>query len=43
MADTIPRFLQLHGVTRVNRNEMIWQVKEAILRGGANILDFHIG
>ena len=36
----IPRFLQLHGVTKVNRHEMIWRVKEALLRAGADILDF---
>jgi hypothetical protein len=38
----IPRFLQLYGITRVNRNEMIWRVKEAILKGDAYILDFHM-
>ena len=38
----IPKFLQLHGVTRVNRQEMITRVKEAILQGGAYITDFHM-
>ena len=38
----IPRFLQLHGVTRVNRHEMISRVKEAILQGGGDIIDFHM-
>lgn len=38
----IPKFLQLHGVTRVNRQEMISRVKEAILQGGGYITDFHL-
>jgi len=38
----IPKFLQLKGVTRVNRHEMIYRVKEAILSGGGYILDFHM-
>ena len=37
----IPGFLQLQGVTRVNRHEMISRVKEAILKGGGHILDYH--
>jgi hypothetical protein len=38
----IPRFLQLTGVTKVNRHEMISRVKEAILRGGGYVTDFHM-
>lgn len=38
----IPRFLQLHGITRVNRQEMISRVKEAILQGGGYITDFRM-
>ena len=38
----ILRCLQLHGVTRVDRHEMISRVKDAILQGGAYITDFHM-
>jgi hypothetical protein len=38
----IPRFLQLKGVTRVGRHEMISRVRDAILQGGGYILDFHM-
>lgn len=38
----VPKFLQLSAVTRVNRQEMISRVKEAILHGGGYILDFHL-
>src|SRR5687768_10364611 len=42
LVEMIPRFLQLHGVTKVDRHEMISRVKEAILQGGGYILDFHM-
>ena len=38
----IPNFLQLKGVTKVTRHEMISGVREAILEGGGYILDFHM-
>ncbi len=38
----IPRFLQLKGVTRVARHEMISRVRDAILEGGGYIIDFHM-
>ena len=38
----IPNFLQLHGFTRIDRQEMISRVKEAISTGGGYILDFHM-
>ncbi|CAN5233223.1 hypothetical protein BH20ACI2_BH20ACI2_00370 [soil metagenome] len=38
----ITEFLQLKGVTRVDRLEMISRVRDAILQGGGYILDFHM-
>lgn len=38
----IPKFLQLKGVTKVNRHEMISRIREAILEGGGYITDFHL-
>lgn len=38
----IPKFLQLRGVTAVNRHEMIARVRDAILDGGGYITDFHL-
>lgn len=38
----IPSFLQLSGVTRVERHEMISLVGAAILEGGGYVLDFHM-
>lgn len=38
----IPTFLQLNGVTKINRHEMISRAKEAIIEGGGNIHDFHL-
>lgn len=38
----IPTFLRLNGITRRDRHEMISRVKEAILKGGGFILDFHM-
>jgi hypothetical protein len=38
----IPRFISLSGITRENRNEMIWRIKEAILRAGADVTDFQM-
>lgn len=38
----IPLFFQLHGVTKADRHEMIYRVKDAILSGGGYILDFHM-
>ena len=38
----IPSFLQLSGVTRAGRHEMISRVREAILAGGGYVLDFHM-
>jgi hypothetical protein len=35
-------FLRLNGITRRDRHEMISRVKEAILKGGGFILDFHM-
>jgi hypothetical protein len=37
-----PFFLQLHGMTRTDRHEMIDRVQEAIARAGGYILDFHL-
>lgn len=39
---TMPLFLQLQGVTKIDRNVMISRVKDAILNGGGYILDFHM-
>lgn len=38
----IPTFLRLNGITRRDRHEMIARVKEAILKGGGFITDFHM-
>jgi hypothetical protein len=38
----VSKSLQLNGVTRIDRHEMISRVKEAISRGGGYILDFHM-
>ena len=38
----IPSSLQLSGVTRANRHEMISLAREAILAGGGYVLDFHM-
>ena len=35
-------FLQLNGITRGDRHEMISRVKEAILQGGGFIVDFRM-
>ena len=32
----IPKFLQLNGVTRIDRHDMISRVKQAISKGGIN-------
>jgi hypothetical protein len=36
------KLLRLNGITRHDRHEMISRAKEAILRGGGFILDFHM-
>lgn len=38
----IPSFLQLSGVTRAERHEMISLVGVAILEGGGYVVDFHM-
>lgn len=38
----MPKFLQLKGVTKVNRHEMISRVRGGILEGGGYIIDFHM-
>jgi hypothetical protein len=38
----LPPFLRLNGITSIDRHEMISRVKEAILKGGGSILDFHM-
>ena len=37
-----PTFLRLNGITRHDRHEMISSVKEAILKGGGFVTDFHM-
>jgi hypothetical protein len=38
----VPTFLRLNGITICNRHEMISRAKEAILKGGGFITDFHM-
>ena len=38
----IPKFLQLNGVTRIDRHDMIARVREAISNGGGYICNFHM-
>lgn len=38
----IPKFLQLGGVTRIDRHDMISRAREAISESGAYISDFHM-
>ena len=35
-------FLRLNGITRRDRHEMISRVKEAVLRSGGFVVDFHM-
>lgn len=37
-----PTFLRLNGITRHDRHEMISRAKEAILKGGGFVTDFHM-
>jgi hypothetical protein len=38
----VPKFIQLNGVTTIARHDMISRVKNAFLKGGGYILDFHM-
>lgn len=38
----VPTFIRLNGITKRDRHEMIFSVKEAILKGGGFVTDFHM-
>lgn len=38
----VPTFLRLNGITRRDRHEMISRVKDAVLKGGGFVVDFHV-